>query len=875
MSHRTATLRLSAICCLLASATLLTACGGADTEAAPEPRSQAASSLGDAPADVVDTSGIESDVTISSRGESAAAEDAEAAARPAPQADLALLAGPTTTTLPGNGALRTSAGCTSTERADFIDKPFWVFRRLMPRDCRIVMDNPVTFSWTQPKDRNLAAPWTLRVYNAGGAAVSTLSLASPRTTLAAPLPQGKYTWTVSYTTTGGVVQTSAARRFEVDGSTVTATLPTAAQLLATLSARPWPRVLPAGATWASVAAKAKASEYANAYSMLSRTANTSVLAPLTASPESRSKSSFGSDGEYVKWLLALMQQTNDELRHLEVLSYAWRLTGNVAYAVAAKSRLMNLVAWNPNGASSEAAQPQANRNLYLALAMGYDLIGSQLTSPERAQLIASYNARLAGAMNSLAQLDTQPYLGYQNTGIQYIVRSLLHVAGQPGFLNANAALEKAWPAFRAQFQALGEEDGGMAGSVAYAWYEMPVIAPTLATLAVTAGVDLTRWGYAHRFGDYLMAMTPPNSALPNVFGDAAEKTTLYRQYSADTFRLYAAVTRSPAHEWYWRQRPENVNLLGYITPLHYMLLGRNLATVAAAAPTRDDYVFEDVGRTVFHDKAGNALRSSVFFTSSRFGSLGHSHADQNSFAFTSKGVPLLINSGYYPYYASPHHAQVTRATRYKNAVTFDGGIGQAEGSYKTPVPAAPFQSMEARGRLLNASSGNGVSVVTGDATLAYRGWDATYDTWRPMLTGAIRSLAYFKADGVIVTYDWLTSAQARRFEWNYHGIGAFSTSGTSLVANNGTSKACIDHYGISGNLSMTTAFAVAPEYGGANQGHARFTAASPASKAVVVTVIREACKALPVGVTFTGDSARVTVGTRSVTLNREQVSIGS
>ena len=28
-------------------------------------------------------------------------------------------------------------------------------------------------------------------------------------------------------------------------------------------------------------------------------------------------------------------------------------------------------------------------------------------------------------------------------------------------------------------------------------------------------------------------------------------------------------------------------------------------------------------------------------------------------------------------------------------------------------------------------------------------------------------------------------------------------------------------------------------------------------------------------VTFTGDSARVTVGTRSVTLNREQVSIGS
>ena len=846
----------------------LVACGGAQDDSS---TADAAPDASARPAEAAIAIPTETAVTTA---DGSASVDADPAGETPPREAAQALIGSAAVTLPGTGVGRYSLGCTPTERADFIDKTFWVFRRLMPRDCRIVMDNPVSFSWTQPKDRNANLPWVLRIYNSAGQTVSTLNLAAPRATLVSTLAAGKYTWTASYTTTGGVVQTSAARRFEIDGTTISSVMPTAAQLQTKLMSKPWPRVLPAGATWAGITVKAKAGEYANAYSMLSRTANASVLAPLTASPESRTKASFPTEGDYVKWQLALMQQTGNELRHLEVLSYAWRFTGNAVYISAAKARLMNLVAWDPAGASSELNQPQANRNLYLAMAMGYDLIGSELTSAERTALAKAFNARLAGAMKSLAELDAQPYLGYQNTAIQYVTRSLLHVVGQPGFADTGGWLARVWPMYQAQFQALGEEDGGLAGSLAYAWYEMPVVSQTLATLAVTAGIDLSKWGFAHRMGDYMIAMTAPNTDLPNAVGDAAEMTTLYRQYTADAFRLYASVTRSPQHEWYWRQRPENINLLGYINPLHYMLLGRSLTPVTAAAPVQDDYVFEDAGLVAFHDSARLATRSSVSFHSARFGSFSHGHADQNSYTLTSKGVPLLINSGYYPYFGSPHHAKVTRTTRYKNAVTFDGGIGQAESNYATTVPTAPFQSMEARGRLLNASSTNGVSVVTGDATLAYRGWDATYDTWRPLITGAIRSLAYFKSDGVLVTYDWLTSAKARRFEWNYHGVGAFTTSGTSLVANNGSSKACIDHYGIAGNLALTTAFDVAPEYGGANQGHARFSAASTATKAVVVTVIREACTTVPVNVAFTGDSAKVTVGSRAVTMNGTQITVG-
>ena len=56
------------------------------------------------------------------------------------------------------------------------------------------------------------------------------------------------------------------------------------------------------------------------------------------------------------------------------------------------------------------------------------------------------------------------------------------------------------------------------------------------------------------------------------------------------------------------------------------------------------------------------------FKSSRFGSFNHSHADQNSFILSAFGRPLLIDSGYYPWYGSPHDVGWTRQTIAHNAL---------------------------------------------------------------------------------------------------------------------------------------------------------------------------------------------------------------
>jgi hypothetical protein len=611
------------------------------------------------------------------------------------------------------------------------------------------------------------------------------------------------------------------------------------------------------------------SHYAAPYSQLGNTARRLMKTAIPASPAW--PITFASDDERSQWLRRLFNTTNNELELIEMLGFYWRFNQDPEILTAAKARLMNLITWDPLGASSEKNQDQANRNIYMALAIGYDLIGSELTNADRLRLIDIFTKRVTAGIASLDTLDAMPYDTHNNTGIQTLMRALLLVSGTRGFEKTDAFLTKVWPLFVGQFQVYGGEDGGYDGSVAYAWYDLQVTSRGLATLVLTTGIDLSSRSYVRNMGDFLIAMTLPNKALINAFGDGLSDSTLYTKNNAG-YQLYAAVTRQPQHEWYWRQDPNSLSNLSYITPLHYMLMGRKLPTIIPVAPTKNDFVFDDVGLVAMHNRAASNNRSSVMFRSSPIGSYAHAHADQNSFTLISNGVNLLINSGHYPWYHSRHHL-MSRSTRYKNAVTFDGGLGQAEPVFASAKPASPMHSMEAQGKIINAFMGDSVSVVTGDATAAYSAFDAASFTWKPTLQGAYRSVAYFKSEGVVAVYDWLSSSTPRQWELNYHGIDPFTINGTTLVANNGMVRGCITHHGINGTLSTNNKFEVPAEKGMPEQGHARFTASARSTKAVVVTLIKENCSSARVDVVFSGDSAFVLLGTHAVNMERDKINM--
>ena len=140
---------------------------------------------------------------------------------------------------------------------------------------------------------------------------------------------------------------------------------------------------------------------------------------------------------------------------------------------------------------------------------------------------------------------------------------------------------------------------------------------------------------------------------------------------------------------------------------------------------------------------------SAYFKSSRYGSFNHSHADQNSFVLHAHGWPLLIDSGFYDSYGSPHGAGWYRQTHAHNAMTFDGGQGQTTGDAGGDRQNRRFPSLGKNGL------GDGRQCA------------------RLRRCRALRTLVYLRPNHVVV-YDALAATTARSWEWNLHGLAGSS-----------------------------------------------------------------------------------------------------
>ena len=704
--------------------------------------------------------------------------------------------------------------------------------------------------------------------------MASRSAATPRLLLAeTPLVPGNYKWTVAYRNKSGATITSATRRFNVSAKGVGVTIPSATSIADLAMHKAHPRALPAGASFPGVMAAALSGEYNASFDAYMKAAAGYRAEVPPAPPADLTRADFASDKDYVTWKKTLRDLASKERKAIESLGYAAYFSGDTSYGLAGVMRLTNLAAWPTRGATSEAVQDQANREIYFGLALGLDLYASRLTPTQTSVIVAALKDRLQQVIEKLPLLDGSPYQAHLVNSSQYLVMALLNAIGTTGFPEAENWLMQAWETWITTSGTWGA-DGEYGNSIAYSWYVGIPLAETAAMVRLITNADLSRWPVVSKFGDNMIAFTAPSIRLQNAFGDQTETTWLYEYYSSDFYRLYSAVTRASTHEWYWRMTPGNINKATSLTALHYLMLGLKLPTVTPATPTANSWVFEDAGEVALHSSTSDPYRSSLYFRSSRFGTDVHSSADNNAFVFVSRGQPLFISGGYYPYFNSPHHALVGRATRFKNALTFDGGIGQAETSGAPTSPGKPTFSMEPRGQLLNFYDSGAWAVATGDATLAYRGQEQTNYAWMPLLTNAVRTVAYNRSEKVAVIYDWATSGKPRVWELNFQMVNAPTLSKSTLRAVSGEAQGCVDVYNAPGAFKLTKGFPVAPENGLPDQYQARYSASHASTELVAVTVIREDCRSVPVSVAVTATAASVVInGAAPLVMDRGTVQV--
>lgn len=789
-----------------------------------------------------------------------------------------------------------AAGADCTARpADWLSQMPGQQRRIMPADCVSAAPGALLLSWGSPGDRNTSIPFGFGLRNRGGAQVmSRNDLTAPRLILEQGLPPGEYEWAVSYTNQRGVSSSSQWRRFRVEapvmaaavlatdggGSNTLSTrsapaspqaIPNGDTLSHTITGKARPRLLPAGSSFAGIVAAARTPENVAVMEALRASARIALSQPLPATPTALVNAT---ELEVAQLGLRVHRTTRIQREFIETLSFIGRIDNNAAMLASAKQRLMALASWASDGVSGERINRHASREIYLALSIGLDLLWDSLTAAERALITASLRVRLMQASESLAYLDREPYESHRLTNVRGINQALLLAAGLPGFPEAQGLLARNWDLSRFTLGAWGDKDGSFGNSIAYGWYAFVNTVPYVAAVRSITGVDLYQLPFLRLAGEQLIAFTSPHHLQPSAFGDGAEVADHYVNYASNYYRLHAQMTRDPVDAWYWQVNPANLSRTNEPLIWQLLMLGVDSRPLPRPqAPTRSSWFFPDAGFAAVHVNSAQSARSSLFFRASHFGAFNHSHADQNSLVYVSQGQPLLINAGYYPYYNSPHHTSVTRATRYKNALTFDGGFGQSESVLGSAKPSPPLHSMDTSGELLRAEERGHLTLLTGDATLAYRAVNPATGAWVPLLSNAVRSVVMDRANGLVFVYDWATSTSPRRWELNYHSPNAFSADASTVKASNGGASVCLDRYGPASSFTQTMAWDVAPEVSQPAQAHGRFTLLNPSTELAHLTVLRDSCRIQPVQVQQQGTRIQVTLGAQTVVFDKHALTL--
>ena len=101
---------------------------------------------------------------------------------------------------------------------------------------------------------------------------------------------------------------------------------------------------------------------------------------------------------------------------------------------------------------------------------------------------------------------------------------------------------------------------------------------------------------------------------------------------------------------------------GLFSPLSFLTPDRDFSDTDL--PKSAATVFNDIGWLVYRANLIEPEKDIRFtMKSSPYGTVSHSHADQNSFVIEAYGEPLAIPSGMYELYSSAHHHGWTRQTR--------------------------------------------------------------------------------------------------------------------------------------------------------------------------------------------------------------------
>jgi hypothetical protein len=469
-----------------------------------------------------------------------------------------------------------------------------------------------------------------------------------------------------------------------------------------------------------------------------------------------------------QWFYAFHKAMNESRRFLagaEALALAHLASGRADYAQAASRRMLSVCRWDPAGSTwiehnDEPHMSVVNWGPYVC-----DWVWDRFSDEERRRVVAHFRRRGQLAVKfirSFGHYGSNHFGSHHGREVAFLGTVCLafheHIPEAVEWMTwLRPVLCGIWPVWAG-------EDGAWAEGPHYSTAYVAVMMRFAAALRTGTGVDLFRRPFWTGYLQWRLHCVPAGVEWVG-FGDGS-KYAGTDVFSAQLIRLIGHFTGCLDAERYWRAldtgtpAPDQLDLQ-YLFPLLYLENPRaTAAPPAAPAEPALLHVFPAAGWAAIHTRVHDpAADVALTFRSSPFGSVSHSHADNNDFALHVAGKSLLVPSGLYDGWATNHHAHWVWHTKSANCLTLSDA-GQI------------MRSPDSTGAVEDAYEDDRLAYFRGNA-------DASY---QDRARRCRRHVLFLKPHTCFVLVDELEVIPGRpsSMQWNGHGWAPFAMTGDNL-----------------------------------------------------------------------------------------------
>ncbi len=449
------------------------------------------------------------------------------------------------------------------------------------------------------------------------------------------------------------------------------------------------------------------------------------------------------------------------IRHLAI---AGRVKNDPELTACAKEWLLEAASWNPTGTTARTYTDEWAFRVTLALAWGYDWLHDDLSADERDKVreaLLTRTREIADHIIDHARIQLFPYDSHAVRAVSAVLLpaaiALLHEEEE-----ATEWLDYSIEFLSTVYSPWGDSDGGWAEGPHYWMTGIAYLIDAANLLKSYSGIDLYQRPFLQKTADFPFYTKPPDIRRAT-FGDDSTMGDLPCLKVGYNVRQFAGVTGNPVYQWYFEEIKRNdpgtekafYNWGWWDLNFDDMVYRHDFPQVEAVAPTDIPKLrcFNGIGWATIQHKLDNPDEHiSFIMKSSPYGSISHSHGDQNAFCLSAFGEDLAIQSGHYVAFNSSMHQKWRRQTVSKNAILIDG-----KGQY---ADRDKSRTLQATGKLTRTEEHDDHILLSADATMAYRSLNES-------VTKVERDV-YFVHDSYFVIVDTVDTNEPVELDWRMH-----------------------------------------------------------------------------------------------------------